>query len=107
MRTTKTLALLAAMAAAALAQDPNRNRMNDPMPEARPQETVGRPSPQILLPSPVENRMNVQYPESAAAELTGGPDPCGNRITVEWPKARPKAEPRESERAPVEPRLSP
>lgn len=90
MRTIKTLVMLAAMAAAALAQDPNRNRMNDQFPEVRQQETVQRPSAQGILPSAFENRMNVRYQEGTAAELTGGPNPYGNRMNVVWPKAQPK-----------------
>ena len=101
MRTFTMLAMLAAMAATAFAQDPNRNRMNDPYPEARQQEKIGRALEG--LPSPYANRMNVQFQESTCAEMTGGPNPYGNRMNVEWPKSQPKAQPKETERLRIDP----
>ena len=106
MRTLMTAAMLAAMAGSALAQDPNRNRMNEPTPEAKQQELVA-PSAQSGLPSPFANRMNVVYGEGAAKELTGGPNPFGNRMNLEWPKAQPKPQPKETEKTPTEPTLLP
>ena len=47
--------------------------------------------------------MNVQFQESTCAEMTGGPNPYGNRMNVEWPKAQPKAQPKEIERLRIDP----
>jgi hypothetical protein len=102
MKTFMAAAMLAAMAGSALAQDPNRNRMNEPYPEAKQQEFIA-PSAQSHVPSPFANRMNVVYGEGSAKELTGGPNPFGNRMNLEWPKAQPKPQPKETEKTPMEP----
>ena len=107
MRTLTTIAMLAAMAAVALAQDPNQNRMNDQYPKAVQKEQVERPFGQVLLPAASENRMNVRYLAGGSAEVTGGPNPYGNRMNFEWPKTQPKAQPKEVERTSINPTPSP
>lgn len=97
MRYITTVAMLAAMVTAALAQDPNRNRMNDQFPE------VGPPSAQANSPSMYGNRLNVRYRESAFAEVTGGPSQYGNRMNFQWPKAESKVQPKEVERVRIDP----
>ena len=81
MRTIATLAALLAIMSAAFAQDPNRNRMNEPYPEARPQGDLGRET--TAAPPPNANRMNVEYPEGPTSELAGAPNPFANRMNDE------------------------
>jgi len=91
MRRFTTVLMLAAMAAVALAQDPNPygNRMNDPLlRRVRPQEPTARPHALSALPDPFVNRMNVVYGTSDRTELSGGPNPYGNRMNDEVPKSR-------------------
>ena len=79
----RTLALLLGMAALAFAQDPYRNRMNDPTP-SQPVVREG------VLPTywmPYENRMNARFGEARAGDLTGGPPPNRNRMNVVYPAA--------------------
>ncbi|RPH43402.1 MAG: hypothetical protein EHM91_08765 [Planctomycetota bacterium] len=85
MRTFAVAAMLVALATTAFAQDPHRNRMNDPYPEAR-QWDAAEPS----SVSPYVNRMNVQYGESVAPAMTGGPNPYGNRMNEQVPTSPPK-----------------
>jgi hypothetical protein len=101
--------LLAAMATAALAQDPNPNgnRMNDPLLRVQKQESTARLAG---LPDPTVNRLNVAYGTGAATELTGGPSPNRNRMNVEWPKAKelpPVVKPPAVEPRPTDPNPSP
>ncbi len=88
MRTLATLALLLGITAQSFAQDPNRNRMNEPYPEVKPQENLGRAP--AAAPPATANRMNVQSPEAPASELAGGPNPSENRLNMEW--ARPESQ---------------
>ena len=81
MKTIATLAALLAISSAAFAQDPNRNRMNEPYPEARSQESVGKAP---AAPPANANRMNVQTPEGPVSELAVVPNPMGNRMNDEW-----------------------
>ncbi|HVE42474.1 MAG TPA: hypothetical protein VNM14_21510 [Planctomycetota bacterium] len=92
MRTLATLALLLGVTATSFAQDPNRNRMNEPYPEVRPQESLGHAP--AAAPPATANRMNVQYPDVPASELAGGPDPSENRLNMEWaqPESKGQAE---------------
>ena len=103
MRYFMTATMLAAMAAAAIAQDPYRNRMNDQFPEVVRQERVAAPSAATGFPSPFANRMNVRYEESSSTELTGGPNPYGNRMNVQWATTPRNAKPKDTDRAPIEP----
>src|SRR5947208_2387943 len=103
MRHLTTVLMFAAMAAGALAQDPNPNgnRMNDALlRRAQPRESTARGP---ALPDPFANRMNVVYGTTGDASLSGGPNPYGNRMNFGWPKT--KAPPRaiEPEPAPPEP----
>jgi hypothetical protein len=107
MRYLAMVAMLAAMASPAFAQDPNRNRMNDPYPEAKQQECAGCIASDFGLPSMYGNRMNVMYSESGSRELTGGPNPSGNRMNMEWPKVQPKPEPKKTMTEPVYPEPRP
>jgi hypothetical protein len=91
MRRFTTVLMLAAMATAALAQDPNPNgnRMNDlQFRQAQPQESTARPLALSALPDPFANRMNVAYGTAGGTSLSGGPNPYGNRMNFEWPKTR-------------------
>src|SRR6185436_15492528 len=81
MKSIATLAALLAITAAAFAQDPNRNRMNEPYPEARQQGDLGR-APTGAPPANA-NRMNVEYPEGPTTELAGAPNPFANRMNDE------------------------
>jgi hypothetical protein len=81
MRFIATLAALLAITATAFGQDPNRNRMNEPTPEVRAQENLGR-APGGAPPAHA-NRMNVEYSEAPASELAGGPNPVVNRMNEE------------------------
>ena len=95
MRCFTTVLMLAAMATAALAQDPNPNgnRMNDPLlRQAPPQESTARASVLSALPDPFANRMNVVYGTTGGTSLTGGPNPYGNRMNFEWPKTKAPAQ---------------
>ena len=85
MRFFATVLMLAAMATAALAQDPNPNgnRMNDPLVRrVLPWESTVR----AALPDPYGNRLNVVYGRAGETELSGGPNPYGNRMNVVVPK---------------------
>ena len=77
MKSIATLAALLAISAAAFAQDPNRNRMNEPYPEVQAKESAGAPPANA-------NRMNVQTPAAPVSELAGAPNPSGNRLNDEW-----------------------
>src|SRR4029453_18450798 len=90
MRILAAAAMLIVLAATAFAQDPNRNRMNEPYPETGQRGNAGSP-PRAARPPPSFNRMNVQYLESPSVELTGGPSPYGNRMNDQVPKSAPKA----------------
>jgi hypothetical protein len=94
----RTLALLLGMAALAFAQDPNRNRMNDPTP-ANPVVREG------VLPMywmPYENRMNARFGEARAGDLTGAPPPNRNRMNAVYPAAAAPA-PAKIELLPLDP----
>lgn len=106
MKTLMTLTMLAAMAAAGLAQDPNRNRMNETYPKVAADEHAA-PSVQGGQPAPWGNRLNVVYQAGAARELTGAPPPNRNRMNETWPKAAAPAPPKEAPQAPVDPTPSP
>lgn len=82
MKTVTALALLLAISAAAFGQDPNRNRMNEPYPEAKPQETLGKVP--AGAPPATANRMNVEYSVAPVSELAAGPHPNANRMNEEW-----------------------
>ncbi len=107
MRNLAVVAMLAAMASTAFAQEPARNRMNDPYPGAKQQECAGCLASEVGLASSYGNRMNVSYSESGARELTGGPNPYANRMNLEWPKAQPKPELKQTTTEPVYPELRP
>ena len=82
MKSIATLALLLAISATAFAQDPNRNRMNEPYPEVQAKGNVGGAS--AAAPPANANRMNVPAPEAPVSELAGAPNPSGNRMNDEW-----------------------
>jgi hypothetical protein len=84
MKSIATLAALLAVSAAAFAQDPNRNRMNEPYPDVQAKESVGR-APAGVPPANA-NRMNVEYSAAPVSELAGAPNPMGNRMNDEWAK---------------------
>jgi hypothetical protein len=84
MKFIATLAALLAITSAAFAQDPNRNRMNEPYPEMKQQADLGK-APAGIPPANA-NRMNVQAPEAPASELAGGPNSSENRMNAEWMK---------------------
>jgi len=84
MRPIATLAALLAITSAAFGQDPNRNRMNEPYPELKQQENLGR-GPAGAPPANA-NRMNAEYSEGPVAELVATPNPMANRMNDEWAK---------------------
>ena len=90
MKIIATLATLLAISAAAFGQDPNRNRMNEPYPEVRQQENLGRAP--ASAPPATSNRMNVVYSEAPASQLAGGPNPSENRLNAEWAQPETKAQ---------------
>lgn len=103
MKSIMTLAILAAMAAASTAQDSNRNRMNDQVPDVKIVEREGRPSEQAGLPSSYGNRMNIEYGTVSATEMTGDRNPNENRMNTPLPKAKAKAQPKKLEPVPFDP----
>jgi hypothetical protein len=101
MKITMTALVLAAMAAAAMAQDSSENRMNYQVPRTKSEE----PS---VLPSTFGNRMNIQYVAGTSAELTGDRNPNENRMNYQLPKAAPKAQPKKQiEQVPIDLRVEP
>jgi hypothetical protein len=77
MKIIATLSALLAISSAGFAQDPNRNRMNEPYPEVQAKESAGAPPAKA-------NRMNVEYSQAPVSELAGAPNPAGNRMNDEW-----------------------
>jgi hypothetical protein len=86
---------LLAIGAAAAAQDPNRNRMNEPYPEVRLEETLGHAP--AGAPPPNANRMNGEYSEAPVSELAVAPNPMGNRLNDDW--AKPESSSAQAERS--------
>lgn len=107
MRIMMTLGMLAAMASAALAQEPNRNRMNDQIPDVKIEDPQGRPPEGSGLPSPYGNRMNIQYGKVSSAELTWDRNPNENRMNFQVPKSTPNPRPKPLEQPKPDPARRP
>ena len=90
MRILATVAMLLAITAGAFGQNPNRNRMNEQVPEMPKQENLGR-APSDVPPANA-NRMNVEFAAAPASELAGGPNPMENRMNDEWAQPESKAQ---------------